>query len=126
MLLDRVEQGDRLQAVARGSRPGLLNRATGVDRVLDVGDDQALAELGEPTVAEFEHLGEVMPGVDVHDREGKACGAKRLLGQPQEHDRVLAAAEQEHWPLQLRGHLSEYVDRLGLERLDVRELIAHT
>ncbi len=60
VLLDRVEQGRRLQTVARRARPGLLDHPAGVDRVLDVGDDQPLAELDDQPVAELDHLGEVV------------------------------------------------------------------
>ena len=38
---DRVEQGDCLQPVARGARPGLIDDAPLLDRVLHRGDDQA-------------------------------------------------------------------------------------
>ena len=46
---------------------------------------------------------------------GKRPGAERLLGQPQQHDRVLAAAEQQRRALALGGDLADDVDRLGLE-----------
>ena len=123
VLGDRVEQRRRLQAVARRARTGLLAHAAGVDRVLDVGDDQPLAELLDEPVAELDHLGEVVPGVDVHHREREASRAERLLGQAHQHDRVLAAAEQQHRPLELGGDLTHDEDRLGLERLQVRELV---
>ena len=72
VLLDRVEQGDRLEPVARRVVAGLLVDAAGVDRRLDRGDDEPLAELGDPPVAEVERLGEVVAGVDVDDREREA------------------------------------------------------
>ena len=53
---------------------------------------------------------------------GKRAGPERLLGQAQQHDRVLAAAEEQHGPLELGGDLAHDVDRLGLERLEVGEL----
>src|SRR3989442_1447486 len=52
VLLDRVEQRDGLQPVARGARPGLLDGPAGVDRGLHAGHDQPLAELGHAAVAE--------------------------------------------------------------------------
>jgi hypothetical protein len=58
-----------------------------------------------------------VPGVHVHDREREAPRAERLLGQAQEDQRVLAAAEQEHRPLELGRNLAEDVDRLGFEGL---------
>ncbi len=105
---------------ARG--PGLLDDAALVDRVLDARDDQPLAELGDAAVAELDHLGEVVAGVDVHQRERERRRAERLLGEAQQHDRVLAAAEQQHRALEFGGDLAHHVDRLGLERAQVAEL----
>src|SRR3954449_4611981 len=124
VLLDGVEERRRLQPVARRARPGLLGHAPVVDRLLHGGDDQPLAELGDAAVAELDDLGEVVPGVDVHQREREPPRPEGLLGQPQHHDRVLAAAEEHHRPLELGGDLAHHVDRLGLEDLQVVELVA--
>ena len=121
MLLDRVEQRRRLEPVARRARAGLLDDAALVDRLLHGRDDQPLAELGDAAVAELDHLGEVVAGVDVHQREREAAGPERLLRQAQQHDRVLAAGEQQHGPLELGRDLAHDVDRLGLERVEVGE-----
>ena len=121
VLLDRVEQGRRLQLVARGARAGLLDDAALVDRLLDARDDEALAELLDAAVAELDHLGEVVAGVDVHDRERELARMEGLLGEPQQHDRVLAAREEQHRPLALGGDLAHDVDRLGLELVEVRD-----
>src|SRR3954452_4980287 len=123
VLLDRVEQRRRLQAVARRARAGLLDDAPAVDRLLHRGDDQPLAELGHAAVAELDDLAEVVARVHVHERERERRRAERLLGESQEHDRVLAAAEQQHGLGQLGGHLAHHVDRLGLEGLEVRQLV---
>ena len=40
----------------------------------DARDDEPLAELGDAPVAELDHLGEVVAGVDVHDREREPPG----------------------------------------------------
>ena len=124
MLFDRVEQRRGLQAVARRARAGLLGHPTPVDRLLDRRDDQALAELGGDAVAEAGDLGEVVPRVDMHDRERELAGPKRLLGETQQDDRVLAAGEQQHGTFELGRDLAEDVDRLGLEGLEVGELVA--
>ncbi len=121
MLVDRVQQRHRLQPVARRPRTRLLDRAAGVDRILHVGDDEALAELGHAAIAELDHLREVVPGVDVHQDQREAGGAKRLLGESQEHDRVLAAGEQDHRSLELGRDLAEHVDRLGLQCIEMRD-----
>ena len=125
VLGDRVEQRHRLQPVARRVRPGLLDRAALVDRLLHGGDDQPLAELGDAALDEVGDLGELVPGRDLHEREREAAGAERLLGEAQQDDRVLAAAEQQHGPLELGGDLAHDVDRLALERVEVRKLVAH-
>ena len=79
---------------------------------------------GDVAVPELEHLGEVAAGVDVHDREGHRGRPEGLLGQVQHDDGVLAAREEQHGALELRRHLTEDVDRLGLERAEVRQAVA--
>ena len=116
MLGDRVEQRHGLQPVARRA---VLDRAALVDRLLHRRDDQPLAQLGHAAVAELEHLGEVVAGVDVHHRERERRRTEGLLGDPEQHDRVLAAREQEHRPLELGGDLAHHVDRLGLQLLEL-------
>jgi len=110
----------RLQRVARCPRSGLLDHAPTGDRILDRGDDQPLAELVQPPVAELERLGEVVARVDVHHGERERCRTERLLGEPEQDDRILAAAEQQHGTLELRCDLAHHLHRLGLERSQVR------
>src|SRR5207244_170466 len=73
--------------------------------------------------AEGDHIVEVVAGDDVHDREGQPPRPERLHGQAQHHARVLAAGEEEHRSFELGRDLADDVDRLGLERLQVRELV---
>src|SRR6476620_1943549 len=124
VLLDRVEQRRRLQLVARRARSGLILHATPIDRLLHARDDEALAQLRNATVAELDHLGEVVARVDVHDRERELRRAERLLSEPQQHDRILAAREEQHGPLSLGGDLAHDVDRLRLELVEVGERTA--
>jgi len=84
--------------------------AASTDRLFHRAHDQALAELGRPPVAELDHFREVMPGVDVQQRERKAPGPERLLGQAQQADRILAAGEEQHRVLALAGDLAQDVD----------------
>ena len=121
MLLKGVEQRDRLEAVPGRSGSVLLD-ATGVDGVLDRRHDQAMAGLTEAAVAKLDHLGKVVAGVHVQDREGERQRPERLLGRAQQHHRVLATTEQEHRPLELRGHLADHEHRLGLELAQVRDV----
>ena len=76
VLLDGGQQRDRLQPVAGGAGAGVLDDQAAVDGVLHAGHDQPQAQLGDPAVPELDDLGEVVPGVDVHDREGQPAGAK--------------------------------------------------
>src|SRR5579884_561386 len=121
VLLDRVEQRRRLQAVARGARAGLLDDAPLVDRLLHRRDDEPLPELRDAAVAVLDRLGEVVPRVDVHDRERELARPERFLGEPQEDDRVLAAGEEQHRPLPLGRDLAKDVNGLRLELVEVRE-----
>ena len=122
VLLDRVEQRRRLELVPRCARAGLLDDPALVDRLLHGRDEQRLAQLGDAAVAVLDHLGEVVARVDVHHRERKLARPERLLGEAQEHDRVLAAGEEEHRPLELGGELAHDVNRLRLELVEVREV----
>jgi hypothetical protein len=117
----RVEQRRRLQLVPRRARARLLDDSALVDRLLHRRDHEALAELGDAPVAELDRLGEVVPRVDVHEREREAARAEGLFGQPEEDDRVLAAGEEQHGPLELGRDLAHDVDRLRLERVEMRE-----
>src|SRR3712207_8079083 len=53
-----------------------LFRSALVDRLLHRRDDQPLAQLAHAPVAELDHLGEVVPRVDVHHREREAADRK--------------------------------------------------
>jgi hypothetical protein len=58
-------------------------------------------------------------GVDVQDRERERAGAERLDRELEQDERVLAAGEQQHRPLELGGHLAHDVDRLRLEAVEL-------
>jgi hypothetical protein len=121
ILLERVEQHRRLDPVA-GAVRRLLHQAA-LQRLRHAGDEELDAELRHAPVAELQDLGEVVAGVDVHHRERDPRRVERLLRQPQHDDRVLAAAEQQHRPLQLGDHLADDVDRLRLEGLEMRDAV---
>src|SRR6266540_2790511 len=79
VLGDRLEQDRGLEPVARRAR-AVLDDPSGGDRIGNRGDDEPDSQLGDPAVAEVERLGEVVPRVDVHDRERDRSGRERLLG----------------------------------------------
>ncbi len=111
------------QPVARGARPGLFDDATGPDRILDRGDHEPLSEFRDPAVAELDRLGEVVACVHVHHREWERRRAERLLRQAQQHDRVLAPAEQQDGPLEFGGDLAHDVDGLGLQGAQMGQVV---
>ena len=130
VLLDRFEQRDGLVAVARFERMRQAHAAAR-DRVFEVADDEALAHLGDAPVAELDHFGEVVAGVDMQQRERQAAvetraaevvprpALERLLGQAQHHARVLAARKQQRRPLERRRGLAQDEDRFFLEPVEV-------
>ena len=69
--------------------------------------------------------GKLWPVSTCMSGNGKRAGPEGLLGQAQQHDRVLAAGEQQHRALELRGDLAHDVDRFGFERVEVGELVRH-
>ncbi len=121
VLGDGVEQRHRLQAIARRGRPDHIGDAPAIDRVLYLGDDQPLAELGDARVAKCDHLREVVPGVDVDERERNARRPEGLLREArQEQDRVLCRPKDSS-----SGHGSfalgdAHASRHDLDRFDSR------
>ena len=116
--IDGVEQRGGLEAVSHAAVAGIYH-PTGVDRVLHGGDQQPLAQLLDATIAEVDDFGEVVAGVDMHDREREVSGPERLFGQPEQHRRVLAPAEQEHRALTFGGHFPHDEDGMGLQQVEM-------
>ena len=121
VLPDGAQQRHGLQRVARRT---VVHDPAGVDVLFDAGHDQTHAVAGDQFVAGGDHLVEVVAGVDVHHRERQPAGRERLDRQVQHHDRVLAAGEQQHRLLELGGDLADDVDRLGLQRAQLAQLVA--
>jgi hypothetical protein len=122
MFLNRVEQGGRLQPIAREA-PSVLFDTAGIDRSLHRCDDQLVTDARHAAVAELDRLWEVVPRIDVHDGEWQGTvsgGTEGLLGDAEQRDRILAGAEQQHWAFELSHYLAHDVDGLGLERTQLR------
>jgi hypothetical protein len=58
-----------------------------------VAHDQVGLDAAAPVVTVGEGFLEIVPGVDVHQREGDLAGVKGLDGEVTHDDRVLAAGE---------------------------------
>ena len=116
VLVDRVEQRDGLQRVARAVRA--LDQPAVVDPVLDVRDLEAQAQALDEPVAEVDDLRVVVPGVDVQQRERHGRRREGLDGQVHQQRRVLAAGEEDHGAVELARDLAEDVDRLALQGVE--------
>ena len=116
VLGDGVEQRHGLQPVAGAVETRDRRRARVDRRPARTPTTRRSPSSADAPVAELEHLGEVVAGVDVDDGERERPGPERLLGQAQQHDGVLAAGEQQRRALELAGDLAQHVDGVGLER----------
>ena len=106
---DGIEQGRGLQAVARGHRTR-IGDAPLIDGVLHLRHDEPGPFGLHLGVAVREYLVEIVARVDVQNGEGDPAGLECFCGQVQEDGGVLAAAEEEHGPLGLGGHLADDED----------------
>src|SRR6476661_160144 len=121
VLVERLEQDRGLRPVAGAVRR--QRHPSVVDRLLHAGDDELQAQLLDALVTEGQHLLEVVPGVHVQHRERDARREERLLRQAQHDDGVLAAGEEQDGLLELRDDLTHDVDRLGLEDVELAQLV---
>ena len=117
---DRVEQRHRLVLVARRERVR-EHHPPGPDGVLERADDEPLVQLRRPAVAERDHLRVIVPRVDVKEREREARRAERLLREPQQAHRVLPSREEQGRVRALAGDLTEDVDGLRLQPVEMGE-----
>ena len=121
--LDGVEQGDSLEFVAGGVGAFFFNDAAAVDGVLDGADDEGGADEFHELVAVGHGFVEIVPGVDVDEREGHAGGPKGLAGEPGHDDGVLAAGEEQGGVLELGGRFAKDEDRFGFELIELAEVV---
>ena len=122
VLADGAQQREGLHRVAR--RDG-LDDAARVDVVLHLGDDEPHARSRRPARrGSASTSSKLWPVSTCMTGNGSRPGRNALMRQVQHDDRVLAAGEQQHGPLELGGHLADDVDGLGLERPQVAELVA--
>ncbi|MDT4831032.1 hypothetical protein FQZ97_645210 [compost metagenome] len=120
-LLDSLQQRHGLGGVARIGFTA-QHHAAPRDRVLDAAHDQGFAQLGRARVAEGDHFVEVVPGIDVHQREREAAWPEGLLGQAQQHHGILAAREQQDGLFAFRGDLAQDEYRFRFQPIQVAAL----
>src|SRR5690606_37802196 len=66
-----------------------------LDRVFDMTDDQTCAEFCNALVTELNDFVEIVAGIDVYQRERKFSWTECFFRDTQQHDRILAAGEQQ-------------------------------
>ncbi len=118
--VDGVEQGGRLETVARtaGTRVG---HPALVDRLLDAGDEQPGPDRLHLGVPVGEDLGEVVTRVHVHHRERNPPRGERFGRQVEQYGRVLPSAKKEDGSFRFRGHLADDENGQRLEEIEVPE-----
>ena len=97
---------DGLQPVARCARALLLGDPPASMESCTLATISRSPSSATRRSRKLDRLGEVVPGVDVEQREREARRPERLLGQAQQHERVLAAREQQARPLTLGRELA--------------------
>src|SRR5579864_3074669 len=118
---DRIEEGHGLRRVA-ALIGALETDAPAIDRILHRPDDEPLAELCGDPVAELDHLGKIVPRIDMEQRKGKPARPERFFGEPQENRRILAARKQQRGIGEFRYRLAQNEDRLALEIVEMTRL----
>jgi len=116
-----VEQHLGLEPVT--ALAGQLCQPVVVDGLLHRADDEPQPELGDEPVAQPQDLVEVVARVDVQDGERHPRGMERLHREPQHHQGILTAGEQQCRSLELGGDLADDVDRLRLQRLQLGQAV---
>ena len=116
--LDRFEQRHRLVRVARLAR---MRQAHGAarHRVFDAAHDEFGTQFLCAQITEVGHFGEVVAGVDHQQRVRNASRAESLLGALQQHQRILAAGEQEGGALERASDFAQDEDRFFFERVEL-------
>ena len=118
---DRIEQRHGLMAVAAFVEPR-EQHAPARDRILDRAHYQPLAQLCRAPIAKRDHFRKIVPCVDVQQWEWKRPGAESLFREAQEHQRILAAGEEEGGVAALAGDFAQDMDRLGFEPAEMMDI----
>ena len=123
ILVQRIEQSLCLHQVGMhlaAMREGSYASAEGLHVALH---NQVPAVLLGIAVAELYHLAELPFRVDVHQGERHLAGCKGLLGQAHHDAGVLTYTIQHDRILELGSHLTNDVDALGLQFLQMRQTV---
>ena len=84
--------------------------------------DQPRTDRSCKSVAELEHLFELVAGIDVQQRERKRRRMKSLPGEVNEDAGVFTDGVQDHRIAKFRGHLSQYEDRFVFEGVQMASM----
>ena len=91
MFLDRIEEGDGLEFVAGSVRSFFFDDAAGIDGFLDVTHNELSAQEFYELIAVVHCFLEVVTGIDVDERKGRACGPEGFFREPCHDDGIFTA-----------------------------------
>jgi hypothetical protein len=122
-MIKRLTQGLRLHdvRVQLGTVADWAN-AAGEAVAIDV-HDELKPKLGGTTVPERDHVAKLPGGVNVQQRKRRLARIERLQRQVQQNRRVLADGIEQHRIVALRDGLPNDVNALGLQGIEMSELI---
>src|SRR5262249_37789935 len=125
IFVERVKQSRCLQLAAASRDSELQRMGARRNSVFVAMDNDAGADLLRKAIAEFEHLLELVAGVDVKERKWKRPRIKRLAREVHKHAGVLADRVEQHRVPELRNGLAQNVDRLAFELAKMSPLFVH-
>jgi hypothetical protein len=85
------------------------------DRILDRAHDEALAQFSGARVAQRDDFRKIVTGVDMQQRKREASGPEGFLREAQQHQRILAAGEEQGRVRALACDFAQDVDRLRFQ-----------
>ena len=106
-----VEKCHCLQWVAACAGAADIGNAPCVNGCLHRTNNQLHAHFGNAAIAKLDDFGEVVPGINVHHREGDARWGECANCQVQHDDRILAARKQQDWALKFGRNFPDDGDR---------------
>ena len=95
------------------------------DPVLVDMDDQIEAQFARGAIAEGDHVAKLPGRVDVQQRKRRPGRIERFARQVQQHGGILADGVEQHRPAELRGSLTENVDALRFQQIEMRQRRGH-
>ncbi|MCY1366338.1 hypothetical protein D9M69_532300 [compost metagenome] len=110
VLFYSIQQGDRLQGVTTGIFSFLLYHLTLVNAFLNISYDQPFTDIFYQPVTILYCFREIVPGVNMHQRERKFPRPKCLLCEMYQGNRVFPSGEQQRGFFKLSGYFPQNIN----------------